>query len=263
MYYENVLTKMETELTNPVNYYLDMGEDFIKLNNLIGKEIEITFAGYQCLSCGSDETIFAQGMCKKCYFESPQTGEWIMKPELSKAHLGIEDRDLDFEASVQLKPHIVYLAKTSDIKVGVTRLSQVPTRWIDQGADEALAILQTPNRYLAGQAEVLIKQHITDKTSWQKMLKGIRTDKQLADLRMQVKQYISDDLMPYWLVDSEVTVINYPIKQYPKKIISINLKKIKSFSGKLSGIKGQYLIFDDGRVFNVRNQSGNVVRFSF
>jgi len=263
MYYESVLKRMPTEWAQPVNYFLDMGEDFIILNNLLEKEIKISFKGYECLSCGQDLPIFAQGMCKKCYFESPQVGEWVMKPELSQAHLGVAHRDLAYEQEVQLQPHIVYLAKTSDVKVGVTRKSQVPYRWIDQGADAAMPILETPNRFLAGQAEVLIKQHITDKTGWQKMLKGISTDKDLRDVKNQVKSYLNEALLAYWLENDEITSIKYPILKYPEKVKSINLKKLPEFSGKLMGIKGQYLIFDDGRVFNVRNHSGYVVGWSF
>ena len=254
---------MPTELTEPVTYYLDAGDDFIILNNLLDKNLKIRFDSYECLSCGQDLPIFAQGMCKKCYFESPQVGEWVMKPELSQAHLGIEDRDLSYEQSVQLQPHIVYLAKTSDVKVGVTRKSQVPYRWIDQGADEALPILETPNRFLAGQAEVLIKQHITDKTGWQKMLKGIQSDKDILQVKSQVKTHLNDELMPYWLENSQAVKIEYPVIKHPEKVKSINLKKTPEFEGKLVGIKGQYLIFDDGRVFNVRNHSGYVIDLSF
>lgn len=263
MYYESVLKRMPTEWAQPVNYFLDMGEDFIILNNLLEKEIKISFKAYECLSCGQDLPIFAQGMCKKCYFESPQVGEWVMKPELSLAHFGVAHRDLAYEQEVQLQPHIVYLAKTSDIKVGVTRKSQVPYRWIDQGADAAMAILETPNRYLAGQAEVLIKQHITDKTGWQKMLKGVTTDKKLREVKKQVKSYLNEELLTYWLENDDITSIAYPILKHPEKVKSINLKKTPEFSGKLMGIKGQYLIFEDGRVFNVRNHSGYVVGWSF
>jgi len=263
MIYENVLRRMPTELLDPVRYFLDMGEDFIILNNLIGKEIEIKFIKYQCLNCGQDKDIFAQGMCRKCYFESPQTGDWVMKPELSRAHLGKADRDLAYEQEIQLQPHIVYLAKTSDIKVGVTRKSQVPYRWIDQGADEAVPILETPNRYLAGQAEVLIKQHITDKTGWQKMLKGISTEKKLTEVKKQVINYLSEELLPYRIDNAEPLIIHYPVDKYPEKIKSIQLNKTPEFKGKLAGIKGQYLIFDDGRVFNVRNHSGYVVQLRF
>ncbi len=259
MYYESVLRRMPTELGQPIQYYLDMGDDFIILNNLLGRKIHFSFKKYECLNCGQDLPVFAQGLCKKCYFESPQVGAWVMKPEKSQAHLGIEDRDLAYEQSVQLKPHIVYLAKTSDVKVGVTRKSQIPFRWIDQGADAALPILETPNRYLAGQAEVLIKQHITDKTGWQKMLKGISTDKDLLAIREEVKAYLSKDLINYWLEKPEILSLQYPVLKNPEKVKSINLEKMPDFKGVLSGIKGQYLIFDDGHVLNIRNHSGYVV----
>ncbi len=254
---------MPTELANPVNYFLDAGDDFIIVNNLLNKHLKIRFVGYECLSCGQDLPVFAQGMCKKCYFESPQVGEWVMKPELSRAHLGIEDRDLAYEQEVQLQPHIVYLAKTSDIKIGVTRKSQVPYRWIDQGADEALPVLETPNRYLAGQAEVLIKQYITDKTGWQKMLKGVSTDKDIFQAKEDIKKYLTKELLEYWIDENKPVKITYPVIKYPEKVKSLNLKKTPEFEAKLSGIKGQYFIFDDSSVFNVRNHSGFVVELSF
>lgn len=263
MKFKILLKRMPTELANPVNYYLDTGDDFIIVNNLLDKKIKISFESYQCLSCGQDLPVFAQGMCKKCYFESPQTGDWVMKPELSRAHLGIEDRNLAFEESMQLQPHIVYLAKTSDIKVGVTRKSQIPYRWIDQGADEALPVLETPNRYLAGQAEVLIKQYIPDKTDWRKMLKGISTGKDILQVREQIKHYLTSELTNYWLDEILPVKISYPVLKYPDKVKSLNLKKTPEFGGKLSGIKGQYFIFDDGSVFNIRNHSGFVVNLSF
>ncbi len=263
MEYQSVLKRMEVELYQPVKYYLDMGEDFIILNQLIGNELEIEFKKYECLSCGEDLPIFAQGLCKKCYFESPHTGEWVMKPELSKAHLGIEHRNLEFEKEVQLQPHFVYLAKTSDIKVGVTRHSQIPTRWIDQGADEAMVIFETPNRFIAGQIEVFLKQYLTDKTGWQKMLKGVTTEKDLLESREMIKKQIPEDYKKYWIEETEPVKIEYPVLQYPEKIKSINLEKTPRFKKKLAGIKGQYLIFEDGNVFNIRNHSGYVVSLKF
>ncbi len=263
MHYKILLKRMPTELVYPVNYFLDADDDFIIVNNLLEKNVKISFDRYQCLSCGQDIPVFAQGMCKKCYFESPQAGEWVMKPELSRAHLGIEDRDLAFEESVQLQPHIVYLAKTSDIKVGVTRKSQIPYRWIDQGAEETLPILETPNRFLAGQAEVIIKQHISDKTDWRKMLKGIKTNKDILQVRKEIKKHLTGNLLEYWLGDNTPVHISYPVLKYPEKVKSLNLKKIPEFEGNLTGIKGQYFIFDDGSVFNVRNHAGFVVQLSF
>ncbi len=263
MEYQSVLKRMSVELENPIKYYLDMGQDFIILNNLLDKKLNISFVKYQCLDCGSDEPIFAQGLCKKCYFENPSVGEWVMKPELSQAHLGIEHRDLSYEEEVQLQPHIVYLAKTSDIKVGVTRKTQVPTRWIDQGADEAIKVLETPNRFLAGQAEVFLKQHFTDKTGWQKMLKGISTDKNLLEAKEQVKNLLPEDLKGYFIENVEPLKIKFPVLQYPEKVKSINLNKMPEFEKTLKGIKGQYMIFDDGSVFNVRNHSGFVIKLKF
>ncbi len=254
---------MSTELSEPIQYYLDMGSDFIIANNLINKKIGFEFKGYQCLECGNDEKIFAQGLCKKCFFESPKVGQWVMKPELSTAHLDIEDRDLAFEKQMQLQEHVVYLAKTSDIKVGVTRKNQVPTRWIDQGADKATIILEVPNRYLAGMAEVALKQYVSDKTSWQKMLKGEQTDKNLIEVKQTLKQQLPADLMRYWIDDNQVLSLHYPVTAYPEKVKSINLEKTSFFEEKLIGIKGQYLIFENGQVLNIRNHSGYIVEISF
>ena len=116
-----------TEINDNVNYYLELGDDFINLNQIINSKLELNFEGYQCLNCSSDIQIYRQGHCKKCFFELPSTAEWVMKPELSKAHLNIEDRDLEFEKDVQLKPHILYLAYSSNVKaVSYTHLT-LPT----------------------------------------------------------------------------------------------------------------------------------------
>ena len=170
MLYQGVLTKMQTEFTDPIQYYLVFENDFIHLNQVIGQKLSMKHVGFQCLSCGLHKNIYRQGFCKDCFFDKPVAGDWIMRPELSTAHLGQEDRDLEYEKQVQLQPHIVYLANSSNVKVGVTRKSQVPTRWIDQGAHEAIEIVEVPNRYLAGITEVALKDHVADKTNWRKML---------------------------------------------------------------------------------------------
>ncbi len=146
MNYQGVLKKMRTEIGSPVQYYLILENDFINLNQALDKYLEISFLKYECLNCHLDKPIFRQGFCKSCFFEIPQAADWIMRPELSKAHLDKEDRDLAFEKKMQLQPHIVYLANSSNVKVGVTRKDQIPTRWIDQGAHEAIEIVEVPNR---------------------------------------------------------------------------------------------------------------------
>ncbi len=257
MQYQTVLKKMLTELNDEVHYYLKVENDFLNLNQLLNKEIEISFEGYECLCCGLNKKIYRQGFCYDCFYSSAQVGDWIMKPELSTAHLDIEDRDLDYEKSVQLQPHVVYLALSSEVKVGVTRKSQIPTRWIDQGASKAIEIVEVPNRYLAGITEVALKNHVSDKTSWQKMLKNDVLDANLIEEREKLKQFIPDEAQPYFLANNgKVVEINYPVLKYPTKISSLNLEKTPVFSGKLVGVKGQYLIFEDFTVFNVRNSEG-------
>ena len=259
MLYQGVLTKMETEFSSPIQYYLVFENDFINLNQLLDKTIEIKFVKYQCLNCGLDIPIFRQGFCKSCFFEIPQAAEWIMRPELSKAHLGIEDRDLEYEKKVQLQTHIVYLANSSSVKVGVTRKSQVPTRWIDQGAHEAIEIVEVPNRYLAGITELALKDYVSDKTNWRTMLKNDIVDENLVEWRERLKQYIPDEAKDYFIESNTETNLQFPVLQYPEKPKSLNIEKEGSFIGVLKGIKGQYLIFEDNTVFNVRANEGLVV----
>lgn len=259
MQYQGVLTKMQTELKNEVQYYLSGENDFIHFNQLIDKFLRIEFIKYQCLACGLNKKIYRQGYCYDDFYKVPQTADWIMRPELSKAHLGEEDRDLAYEEKMQLQPHVVYLANSSSIKVGVTRRSQLPTRWIDQGAHEAIEIVEVPNRYLAGIAEVALKDHIADKTNWRKMLTNDIIDENLMEKRDALKEYLPLEVLPYFIASNSETHINFPVKKYPEKIKSINLEKTPFFEAKLMGIKGQYLIFGDGTVFNVRNHEGFVV----
>lgn len=256
MLYEGVLRKMQTELANPIQYFLVFENDFINFNQALEKTLELKFIKFQCLSCGSNLPIYRQGFCKSCFFETPSAGDWIMKPELSTAHLDKEDRDLEYEKRVQLQPHIVYLANSSNVKVGVTRKAQVPTRWIDQGAHEAIEIVEVPNRYLAGITEVALKEHVADKTNWRKMLTNSIEDVDLVAWREKLKSYIPEEAKEYFITSNSETNLEFPVVQYPEKVQSLNLDKTPEFKGVLKGIKGQYLIFDDNTVFNVRGSEG-------
>ena len=260
MNYEGVLLKMDTELGNPIKYTLKLGKDSILVNELLDKSLQISFKGFECLNCHKDRKIFRQGFCYECFYKSAEVGDWVMRPELSTAHLDIEDRDLAYEKQVQLQPHIVYLALSSNVKVGVTRKTQVPTRWIDQGASSALEILEVPNRYLAGISEVALKEHLTDKTNWRKMLKNEVPEEDLLKVKNEVIEFIPDEAKEFILDDSNnVTNLDYPVIEYPEKVKSINLTKSPIFEYVLKGIKGQYLIFEDNYVFNVRNNEGNII----
>ena len=263
MIYEGVLTKMQTELGNPIQYYLVFENSFLNLNQLLDKDFEITFQGYQCLNCGKKKKIFRQGFCYDCFMSSASAGDWIMKPELSTAHLDIEDRDLAYEKKVQLQPHIVYLALSSEVKVGVTRGTQVPTRWIDQGAVQAIPIVEVPNRYLAGITEVALKSHYADKTNWQKMLKNEVPHVDLIQERLKAEAFLPTEVRDYFFTqEAHLYQMDYPVLYYPKKVTSLSLDRTPNFQGKLAGIKGQYLLFQDGTVFNVRTFEGYVVKIS-
>jgi len=260
MQYTAHLKKMMTELQEEVQYYLLVDKGFLHLNQLIHRRFEIHLEGTRCLSCSADKKRYRQGFCYACFFSSAQAGDWIIRPELSKAHLDIEDRDLDFEKQVQLQPHVVYLALSGNVKVGVTRKTQLPTRWIDQGAVQALEMVEVPNRYLAGITEVALKAYVSDKTSWRQMLKNDLSPQDLLTESTRLKAAIPEEAQAYYIPPSKLTHIRYPVSAYPKKIQSLHLEKTPAYSGILTGIKGQYLLFEDQTVFNVRSHEGCLVR---
>ena len=261
MTYEGVLNKMQTQFETPIQYFLIFQDSFLNVNQLLNKNIESNFVGYQCLNCEKKKKIFRQGFCYDCFYSSPAVGDWIMKPELSTAHLGIQDRDLAYEEKVQLQPHIVYLALSSEVKVGVTRKTQVPTRWIDQGAEKAISIVEVPNRYLAGITEVALKNHFADKTNWRKMLTNDIIFTDLIKEREKLQYLLPNEVQEYFhLEKNDLYEMNYPVINYPLKINSLSLDKTPNYKGKLIGIKGQYLIFEDGTVFNIRSNEGYIVR---
>ena len=260
--FKGVLKKMISEIGTPIRYFLNLENEFLEMNQFLNQTVKIDFAGAQCLSYYDSKPIFRQGFCQSCFFEIPSAGDWVIRPELSKAHLGEEDRDLEYEKKVQLQPHWVYLALSSHLKVGVTRKSQIPTRWIDQGAHQAVGILEVPNRYLAGVAEVSLKEYFSDKTNWRKMLQN---DHEVVPWEKAINQAIDNipkDLKPYLIRDHQLTELQFQVLQYPKKVKSLNLEKEKSHSGVLKGIKGQYLIFEDQTVFNIRSNEGTVVEIT-
>ncbi len=255
------LQKMHVKLDNEIQYQLPMGEELVHMNELIGKEITFNYEHrIECLKCGR-ETVksFNQGFCYPCFRDAPEAADWIIHPERSQAHLGIEDRDLEFEKQVQLKPHVVYLSLTSGIKVGVTRDTQVPTRWIDQGAVKAIKLAETPNRYLAGMIEVSLKNHMADKTNWRKMLMNVYPDVDLIEEKQKTKTLLDEEYHQYITKSDKIIELNYPVLNYPVKVKSIGFDKVPEYTGKLVGIKGQYLFFENGIVLNIRKHGGYIV----
>lgn len=249
---------MRSEMADPVQYFLPVGEVEIPMNERVGKPIELKFTGQiNCIACGKKtKTSFGQGFCYNCLQTAPEASETVMRPELSKAHLGIA-RDMDWAREHDLIDHFVYLAVSGELKVGVTRHHQVPTRWIDQGASEAIVLAKTPNRHIAGVIEVFLKNFYSDKTVWQAMLKNATSGEyNLPEEKMNANRLLPLELQQYFSDDDKIWKLNYPVLHFPEKVTGVTFDKEPVISGVLAGIKGQYLLFDDGRVLNVRRHSG-------
>lgn len=257
--------KMQVSNERDVVEYKLGKENPIIVNELIGKEVEFVFEGQiNCINCGrKTKTSFGQGFCFPCFQNAPQAAPCIIRPELCEAHLG-KGRDVQWEETHHNRPHYVYLAVSSDVKVGITNANNIASRWIDQGASYAIKFAKVPYRQLAGQIEVAMKEHFTDKTSWQKMLKNdILLDEDLEEIKWEMEEILPNDLSQFMDEDDEITELNYPVLQYPKKVKSINLDKTPVFQKKLVGIKGQYFIFEDESVINIRKYTGYNIAINF
>jgi len=253
-----VLQKMVSKLESTIQYYLRTPDNSISMNELIGKEISLLWSGViYCNKCAKEtKKSFGEGFCFTCFSSAAEASPCILHPELCEAHLG-KGRDLEFEERNHNQPHFVYLAATDKVKVGVTRATQIPTRWIDQGASSSIILAETPNRYLAGCIEVALKDFFTDKTNWQNMLRNFQDESiDLEEEKWQVHEELPSDLTQYWIENDEITNLNYPVLEYPEKVSSMSFDKTAQIQGKLTGIRGQYLIFDTKNVINIRRHTG-------
>ena len=258
--------KMKTSLEEPVAYSMPLGETEVAMNPYLGRQLQLDFNGViNCIHCArKTNKSFSQGYCYPCFKRLAQCDSCIVSPE--KCHYSAGTcREPEWGEQHCMIDHVVYLANTSGIKVGITRGSQVPTRWMDQGATQAKPIFRVDTRHHSGMVEVLFKNHIADKTNWQAMLKADADDRDLEQVRLELLESCSaeiDSLREQHglqaisvLEDAEETRISYPVLEYPQKVKSFNLDKTPSVSGTLMGIKGQYLIFDSG-VINIRKYGG-------
>ena len=249
---------MDSKLESTIQYSLRTPDNSIAVNELIGKEISMLWSGViYCSKCAKlTKKSFGEGFCFTCFSSAAEASPCILHPELCEAHLG-KGRDLEYEERNHNQPHFVYLAATDKVKVGVTRVTQIPTRWIDQGASSSIILAETPNRYLAGCIEVALKDFYTDKTNWQNMLRNFQDESiDLEDEKWQVHDELPSDLTQYWIENDEITNLNYPVLEYPEKVSSMSFDKTAQIQGKLIGIRGQYLIFDNKNVINIRRHTG-------
>jgi hypothetical protein len=247
-----------------VSYTLQLDHE-IDMNALIGTTISLHWTGsIYCTDCGKKtKTSFGQGYCYPCFQTGANSSPCIINPELCRAHLG-EGRDVAWEQQNHNQPHIVYLTASDVVKVGVTRKTQTFTRWIDQGARETIVLAETPNRFTAGEIEVALKSVLSDRTNWQRMLKNEFDD----SIDLVEEKGKAEDLLPFDLRDfisDDDTVFNfaYPVNEYPSKVKSVGFEKQAIVSGILKGIKGQYLIFQNDEVINLRKFTSYEIEFNY
>jgi hypothetical protein len=266
---KGVLRKMEifnssAKTQIAANYIMRVDDKSISLNNYLGKPISFQFLyNIYCIKCGKKTSkSFGQGYCYKCFSSIPETEECVFRPELCQAHIG-KARDMVFAKNHCLIDHFVYLAWSGGLKVGVTRHHQIPTRWLDQGASKAIIICRTENRYTAGLVEVELKKSFADKTNWQSMLKGFEDiSLNLKAEKLKALKLLNDKGLNFTVEEDAEYTIDFPVLYYPEKVKSFSFDKDALLEGTLTGIKGQYLLFEGGRVLNVRNHSGYQVEIS-
>ena len=264
------LRKMPVQAASPVAYSLLLGETRVPLNDLIGYTLKLDFDGViRCINCDrKTNKSFSQGYCYPCFKKLAACDSCIMSPEKCHYYEGT-CREPEWGETHCMIEHVVYLANSSGLKVGITRGTQVPTRWIDQGAVDAIPMVRVATRQLAGFVEVACKQHVADRTNWRAMLKGDVPEINLRDERERMLDLIADDLADLQTKHGEDAIrpvseaglsLDYPVDTWPEKVKTHNLDKAFSAEGVLQGIKGQYLILDTG-VINIRKYTGYEVRF--
>lgn len=251
------LERMRTNGASPVTYTLRIGSEVASMNDLLGRDIELEHTGaLYCCVCGTQvRTLYGEGYCWTHFESDPSNAPCIVRPELCEAHLG-RGRDPEWERAHHATPHVVYLADSGGVKVGVTTRDYAPYRWIDQGARAAVRIAETPWRRLAGEIEVALKSVVSDKTAWQRMLTDRAPTADLEAERARILAALPDTLARYAVPDAARVYIVYPMLEQPAKVKSVNLDRDRRLRGRLVGIRGQYLLTQEGYALNVRRHTG-------
>jgi len=267
------LSKMRCHPSDPVEYSLDVGGETISVNALIGRKIRLEFEQkIVCQHCGrTTKKSFSQGYCYPCFQSLAACDLCIMSPDRCHFHLGT-CRDEDFASTFCMQPHRVYLANSTGLKVGITRAENLPMRWLDQGATQGHVIMTTATRRQSGLIEAALKVHVSDRTQWQRMLKGpgdvidleAERDRLLAEASAAITEIInahtSGDIQ--LTSTAEPQAFRYPVEIYPEKVKSHNLEKLPVLEGIIHGIKGQYLILDH-TVINIRKYTSYQINLTY
>lgn len=267
------LDKMPSTLAEPVRYWLALDDERIPLNDLLGERLRISCQGViHCCHCGrATRKSFSEGYCYPCFRRLAECDLCVLSPDRCHFDAGT-CRDPQWAAGFCMAEHLVYLANSSGVKVGITRAGQVPTRWIDQGASQGLPILRTRTRQQAGLVEAALRREVRDTTDWRAMLRGAAPPADLAAVRDRLFESCAAELAALSerfgiqaiqpIAAAGVVAIDYPVREYPLKVTAWNLDRTPEVSGRLLGIKGQYLIFDGG-VLNVRKFTAYEVGVEF
>lgn len=255
------LKKLAAQYSHPIQYSLVVGKEQLDLNPLLDQHLQLTFLNeIYCVQCDrKTNKSFQQGYCYPCYLKLQECNLCIIFPERCKhPHEMCPDT---WQHSHCTQDHIVYLANASGLKVGITRHTQIPTRWIDQGAIQAIPLFKVKNRYESGQIEVALKKYVADKTNWRKMLNHDIPSFDMTEAKEELLLCAREELSILFnqhnyesLTEKEIK-LSYPFLDNPKKIKATTFDKETIVSGKLIGIKGQYLLFED-QVINIRKHSG-------
>lgn len=244
---------------SPIRYSLELTTGMIALNPYIGKEISIRHLGeIRCIACGRRvKKTYNNGYCYPCFTNLPENDLCIVKPHECHYDLGT-CRDPSFGEAHCMVPHYVYLAVSSDVKVGITRKTNEMRRWMDQGAVKAIPIAELPTRKKAGELEFDLSRTMPDKTNWRKMLRGVVEEVDLSELREEVQRRFPPDFMPYKIGAEEVRQFQYPLREEVTHLTPFHLEK-EEIRDRLIGIKAQYLLFSRG-ILHVRKYAGYLVQ---
>jgi hypothetical protein len=253
-----VLKKIKSVHNDVVEYSLPLGDQLINLNSIVGKKVTLSHTGkIFCIDTGKKiKKSYGQGYSWESFMTLPECDTCIFKPELCHIKAGT-CRDEEWGKAHCLKPHVIYISLTSGLKIGITRKTQVPTRWIDQGAVKAIRLCEVKDRLTSGKIEIEIAKELGDKTNWRNMLKNNYEDQDMVAVKASIVKKYEKLLEKYDvdISDDQVFEFNYPVQRYLEKITSHNFDKNPIIEGILLGIKGQYLIFDNG-VINIRKFQG-------
>ncbi len=259
-----IISKMAAAPTSPVTYALPIGNAQIPLNLYLGKVLRLRFTyNIYCIACQQKiKKSYQNGYCFPCTQKLAQCDFCILKPERCHYHLGTCREPAWGDAHCMI-PHWVYLANASGLKVGITRKTQVPTRWIDQGATAAMGLFEVPTRLMSGLVEVILAKTFSDKTNWRKMLQGKAESIDLFTVGERIKPQILSQFDSVQLIENpQICQFDYPVIAYPQKVAALSFDKTPLIEGTLLGIKGQYLIFENG-VLNIRKFTGYEIEAGF